>query len=73
LLLVDVPAPKVGRVAVYARLSSAEQSSDPDRQVARVVTWACAQGLAIGQVVTEVGSALDGRRRASWPCCETPP
>ncbi|MGW5362633.1 IS607 family transposase [Actinopolymorpha pittospori] len=51
-----------GQVVVYARVSSAEQKSDLDRQVARVTTWATGQGLPVDRVVTEVGSALDGHR-----------
>jgi predicted site-specific integrase-resolvase len=73
-----VPARKVGRLilvgdggdaelsgvtAVYARVSSADQQADLDRQVARVTAWAAGEGLAVGRVVTEVGSALNGRRR----------
>ena len=74
-----VPARRVGRLilvdpaatatavaavtAVYARVSSADQRADLDRQVARVTTWATGQGLAVDRVVTEVGSALNGRRK----------
>lgn len=36
---------------------------DLDRQVARVTAWAAGEGHAVGRVVTEVGSALDGKRR----------
>jgi predicted site-specific integrase-resolvase len=76
--LLPVPARKVGRLilvgepaapraegitAVYARVSSADQKADLDRQVARVTTWAAGEGLAVGQVVTEVGSALNGKHR----------
>jgi predicted site-specific integrase-resolvase len=50
--------------AVYARVSSAEQRGDLDRQVARIVTWAGGQGIAVGRVVTEIGSAVNGHRRA---------
>lgn len=57
------PAPASGTVAVYARVSSADQRADLDRQVARVTAWASAEGLAVGRVVTEVGSALNGKRR----------
>ncbi len=46
-----------------ARVSSADQRSDLDRQVARVSAWAAAEGLPVGRVVTEVGSALNGERR----------
>jgi predicted site-specific integrase-resolvase len=47
---------------VYARVSSADQRPDLDRQVARVTTWATGQHIAVDRVVTEVGSALNGRR-----------
>jgi predicted site-specific integrase-resolvase len=48
---------------VYARVSSAGQKPDLDRQVARVTAWATAEGLPVGRVVTEVGSAVNGKRR----------
>lgn len=57
------PAPHAAAVAVYARVSSADQKADLDRQVARVTAWAAGEGLAVGRVVTEVGSALNGKRR----------
>ncbi|WP_045877519.1 IS607 family transposase [Pseudofrankia sp. DC12] len=65
LILVDEPARPVpvGMTAVYARVSSAGQEADLDRQVARVTAWAAGQGLAVGRVVTEVGSALNGHRQ----------
>ena len=64
LILVDVPAaPAAGTVAVYARVSSADQRADLDRQVARVTAWAAGEGLAVGRVVTEVGPAVNGKRR----------
>lgn len=56
------PAP-AETVVVYARVSSADQKSDLDRQVARVTAWATGQNLAVSRVVTEVGSALNGRRK----------
>ncbi|HEU5331608.1 MAG TPA: IS607 family transposase [Actinocrinis sp.] len=52
-----------GVTAVYARVSSADQKPDLDRQVARVTAWATAQNLPVDRVVTEVGSALNGHRR----------
>jgi putative resolvase len=72
-----VPAERVGRlilvkttvastsrsdVVVYARVSSYDQRSDLDRQVARLTVWASAQDLLVGQVVCEVGSGLNGKR-----------
>ncbi len=65
LILVDQPPVSAvpGITAVYARMSSADQRSDLDRQVARVTAWAAAEGLPVGRVVTEVGFALNGKRR----------
>lgn len=57
------PAPAVGQTVVYARVSSADQRPDLDRQVARVTAWATGQHLPVDRVVTEVGSALNGHRR----------
>ncbi|WP_328753883.1 MULTISPECIES: IS607 family transposase [unclassified Streptomyces] len=62
--LVDEPASEVsGRVVAYCRVSSADQRTDLDRQVARVVQGATGLGLPVAEVVTEVGSGLNGRRR----------
>ena len=65
LILVDAPgsAAATGGVAAYARVSAADQRADLDRQVARVTAWATGEGLSVGRVVTEVGSALNGKRR----------
>ncbi len=66
LILVDEPTADTGvdrRTAVYARVSSADQNVDLDRQVARVTAWATGQQIPVDQVVTEVGSALNGHRR----------
>lgn len=66
LILVDEPTGKPGvcdHTAVYARVSSADQKADLDRQVARVTEWATTQQIPVDKVVTEVGSALNGHRR----------
>ncbi len=66
LILVDTPDAAAGRTTetvVYARVSSADQKSDLDRQVARVTVWATGQGIPVDRVVAEVGSALNGRRK----------
>ncbi|GAB2990851.1 IS607-like element IS1535 family transposase [Streptomyces pseudoechinosporeus] len=52
-----------GRTVAYCRVSSADQKPDLDRQVARVVTGATQLGLPVSEVVTEVGSGLNERRR----------
>lgn len=51
-----------GRTVVYARVSSHDQKASLDGQVARTVKAANAQGISVDQVVTEVGSGLNGRR-----------
>ncbi len=48
---------------IYARVSSADQKGDLDKQVARVLTWATEHGYSVDRVVAEVGSALNGHRR----------
>jgi putative resolvase len=65
LILVDAdPKPAVvGKVAAYCRVSSADQKDDLERQVGRVVTGATGLGLSVGQVVSEVGSGMNGHRR----------
>jgi predicted site-specific integrase-resolvase len=65
LILVDVPAETKARAitVVYARVSSTDQRSDLDRQVARATVWATGQGMAVDRVVTEVGSALNAHRK----------
>jgi putative resolvase len=73
-----VPARKVGRlilvepveeglervrVVAYCRVSSADQRADLERQAGRVVTGATGRGLAVDQVVSEIGSGMNGHRR----------
>ena len=61
-IIVELPQSQPGRTVVYARVSSHEQRPDLDRQIARVTRWARGQGLAVEEVVAEVGSGLSGRR-----------
>jgi len=65
LILIGEPAvpDKAGSAVVYAQVSSADQRPDLDRQVSRVTAWATGQGVPVDRVVTEVGSALNGKRR----------
>ena len=65
LILIDQPASTMpaGVSVVNARVSSPDQRQDLERQVARVTTWATGHNLPVDRVVTEVGSALNGRRR----------
>jgi predicted site-specific integrase-resolvase len=64
LILVEQSAdPVPAEFGLYARVSFADQRADLDRQVARVAMWATGQHLTVSRVVTEVGSALNGRRK----------
>jgi predicted site-specific integrase-resolvase len=50
LILVDEPTADAGlrgRTAVYARVSSADQKADLDRQVARVTAWVTAERIPV--------------------------
>ena len=55
-----------GTTVVYARVSSADQKADLDRQVARVTAWATSNGYSVDQVVTEVGSLSTASGGNSW-------
>ncbi|WP_022799634.1 IS607 family transposase [Thermus islandicus] len=61
-ILVEEPLPE-GRTALYARVSSADQKEDLERQVERLKAFAQAQGWAEYEVVAEVGSATRKKRR----------
>jgi putative resolvase len=50
------------RAVLYARVSTHDQRGELDRQVTRLSAWATAQGVTVAEVVTEVGSGLNGRR-----------
>ena len=50
-------------VALYARVSRADQKSDLDRQLSRLSPFAAAPGLRVADGLKEVGSGLKGRRR----------
>lgn len=62
--LVTEPTPQAaGRVVVYCRVSSGDQKADLERQVAWTVQGATGHGLTVADVVTEIGSGLNRRRR----------
>ena len=64
-ILVDTSSDKLaGGVALYARVSSHDQRADLDRQLARLSVYAAEQGLHVVESVSEVGSGLNGKRRA---------
>lgn len=58
----ETPA-AAGRVVAYCRVSSHDQKPDLERQAGRVVSGATERGIAVAEVVTEIGSGLNGKRR----------
>ena len=50
-------------VALYARVSSADQKADLERQLARLSEYAARHRLLVIDAVREVGSGLNGHRR----------
>jgi len=51
-----------GRIALYARVSSADQKSDLERQVQRLRDYAAARGYQVAKEVTEIASSLNDSR-----------
>jgi putative resolvase len=54
--------PADGGLGLYARVSSHDQRSDLDRQVARLTRWAMSVGVPMVRVEAEVASGMTGRR-----------
>lgn len=57
------PATTAGRTVCYARVSSNDQKNDLQRQGDRLKAFAVNLGIKDAQVVTEVGSGVDDKRR----------
>src|SRR5256886_3453369 len=51
-----------GRIALYARVSSADQKNDLARQVQRLRDYAAARGYQVAKEVTEIASGLNDNR-----------
>ena len=62
----------VNGVALYARVSSSDQKSDLDRQLARLTEFAIAQKFSIIDAVKEVGSGLNGHRKGMMRLLRNP-
>ena len=60
---VVVPADSPEGCVLYARVSSADQREDLDRQVGRLSEWATDNGYRPTEVVKEIGSGLNGSRK----------
>ena len=57
-----VEKPETGRIALYARVSSADQKSDLERQVQRLRDYAAARGYRVAKEVVEIASGLNDNR-----------
>jgi predicted site-specific integrase-resolvase len=62
-ILIHESPTKTNNAALYARVSSAEQKEDMERQMQRLRDYAAARGLKVVSEVQEIGSGLNGRRR----------
>lgn len=57
------PVPsKAGRVAIYARVSSAENKPNLDSQAERLAAYCTAKGYQVSRVVKEIGSGVNDAR-----------
>ena len=61
-MVLEPATDRAGRSVAYCWVSSVDQRDDLERQAGRVVTGATARGLTVAEVVTEIGSGLNGRR-----------
>jgi putative resolvase len=53
----------VNKAAIYARVSSAENKENLDRQSERLINYASARGYQVVHVIKEVGSGLNDNRK----------
>ncbi len=61
-ILVHPDSPENRGAPLYARVSSDDQKSDLDRQIARLSTYAAEREMRVLKVIGEVGSGLNGHR-----------
>jgi len=54
--------PVASRVALYARVSSADQKADLERQMQRLKDYAAAKGYQVSKEVIEIASGLNDQR-----------
>jgi predicted site-specific integrase-resolvase len=71
-ILVEAGERKEAGAVLYARVSSADQQAELDRQVARLAAFARENGMRVARVVAEVGSGLDGHRKGLLAVLRSP-
>lgn len=57
-----LPTPSTGRIALYARVSSADQKDNLERQMQRLRDYAAAKGYIVSREVGEIASGLNDHR-----------
>jgi predicted site-specific integrase-resolvase len=63
IVLPDEPSPSPpSKVAVYARVSSAENKSNLESQAERLIAYCTAKGYPVAKVVKEIGSGVNDAR-----------
>ena len=71
-IILEMPEQRPLGVALYARVPSADQKSDLDRQLARLSEYAAKHRLLVIDSVKEVGSGLNGHRRGMMRLLRNP-
>ena len=61
-ILVHPPQVRTDAVALYARVSSADQKDDLERQLGRLSQYASKERLPVIRAIAEIGSGLNGHR-----------
>lgn len=59
----SLDAAKLHKAAIYARVSSAENKDNLERQAERLTSYALAKGYQVAYVVKEIGSGLNDNRK----------
>jgi putative resolvase len=58
----SMPRASAGRIALYARVSSAQQKADLERQMQRLRNYAAARGYQVSKEVSEIASGVNEHR-----------
>jgi putative resolvase len=61
-IVVDPVEASEGRTVAYVRVSSHDQRGDLEAQAGRLTAWCTTQGIRVDEVMSEVGSGVNGRR-----------
>jgi predicted site-specific integrase-resolvase len=62
IVVTEEPHPTVQKVAIYARVSSAEHKQNLERQVERLTQYCTVRGYQVAQVVKEIASGVNESR-----------